>query len=170
MRNGNATIPKSEHSSSMSTPKPYPVDYDDDVTADQVAAIDRLVAPEFEDGEWETVEDETAFASHKGANMTTLTAESLKEVMRALESESAAPLHPTPFNGMRVVEAHYALADSTERTFPESRNRSARIRKKLIKRFGGEFVKVPTMYQVGGVIYAHPIRYRELQAQFKAQL
>lgn len=100
----------------------------------------------------------------------TLTVESLMEAVRTvkrIEAETGGPIYPAPFNGTRVVEAHYALADSTERTFPESRHRSARIRKKLIKRFGGEFVKVPTMYQVGGVIYAHPVRYRELQAQFQ---
>jgi len=100
----------------------------------------------------------------------TLTVDSMLEVIRtvkAIEAENRTPKRPAPFDGVRVIEAHYALAESDERTFPESRNRSARIRKKLIKRFGGEFVKVPTMYQVGGVIYAHPVMYRKLMAQFQ---
>lgn len=36
----------------------FPVDYDDEVTAEQVAAIDKLVAPEFAHGDWITVESE----------------------------------------------------------------------------------------------------------------
>lgn len=35
-----------------------PVSYDDEVTQEQVEAIDRLLAEEFADGVWETVEKE----------------------------------------------------------------------------------------------------------------
>ena len=35
-----------------------PVKYDDEVTAEQVEAIARLVAPEFETGGWEVLETE----------------------------------------------------------------------------------------------------------------
>ena len=66
---------------------------------------------------------------------------------------------------MRIIYDHNVLKESTERLFPLSRHRSARIRKKLLKRFGGEFRKVPCMWQVGGsggVLYAHP--------SFKAKL
>ena len=35
------------------------VNYSDEVTAEQVAAIDRLLALEFEDGEWVPVETES---------------------------------------------------------------------------------------------------------------
>ena len=38
----------------------FAVQYDDEVTAEQIAKIDRLVAPEFETGDWVTVESETA--------------------------------------------------------------------------------------------------------------
>ena len=43
-----------------------------------------------------------------------------------------------PIAGMTIVYTANALQDSPMRLFPESRHRSARIRKKLIKRFGGE--------------------------------
>lgn len=104
--------------------------------------------------------------------MTTMTMEKLMDAMRLVEKIEAAtcgPIYPTPFNGVRVFEDHNALADTTERKFPESRHRSARVRKKLIKRHGSEFVKVPTMFQINGDIYAHPVRYRELLAAFQSR-
>lgn len=57
---------------------------------------------------------------------------------------------------MKMVFTPHAMKDSDDRLFPASKNRSARIRKKLIKRYGGEFVRVPAMYQVGDTIIAHP--------------
>lgn len=57
---------------------------------------------------------------------------------------------------MKIIYNSYVLKDSKERLFPVSRHRSARIHKKLIKRFGGEFRSVPCMYKVGDTIYAHP--------------
>ena len=36
-----------------------PVSYDDEVTPEQVAKIDKMLKPEFEKGEWQTVESET---------------------------------------------------------------------------------------------------------------
>jgi hypothetical protein len=36
----------------------YAVSADEDVTAEQVAAVEKLVAPEFADGDWRTVEQE----------------------------------------------------------------------------------------------------------------
>lgn len=38
--------------------KGFPVSYDDEVTPEQVAAIDKLVTPEFEGRDWGTVEGE----------------------------------------------------------------------------------------------------------------
>lgn len=58
--------------------------------------------------------------------------------------------------GMRIIFDSNALEATEERLFPASPHRSARIRKKLIKRHGGEFKRVPCMWRVGGAIVAHP--------------
>ena len=61
------------------------------------------------------------------------------------------------FFGVPVLFSSAALKETTERLFPFSRHRSARIRKKLVKRFGGEFYKQPAMFQLVGVgIVCHP--------------
>jgi hypothetical protein len=57
---------------------------------------------------------------------------------------------------MQIIYSDMALKDSDKRKFPTSRHRSKRVHKKLLKRFGGEFVKVPCMYRVHGNIIAHP--------------
>lgn len=46
-----------------------------------------------------------------------------------------------------------ALVDTDERNFPESKNRSARIRKKLIKRYGSEFKKKVAMISLPSSTY-----------------
>lgn len=70
------------------------------------------------------------------------------------------------FGGMRVISDSNALKETEERLFPASRHRSRRIRKKLIKRFGGEFRKVPTSYQIGNhTLLMHPAIYQQLQQQ-----
>lgn len=51
--------------------------------------------------------------------------------------------------------------DYTRRMFPESKHRSARIRKKLIKRFGSEFGWKPVILKLGRNIFAHP-SFREI--------
>lgn len=66
------------------------------------------------------------------------------------------------YAGMRLIFTASALKDSNERTFPVSRHRSKRIHKKLVKRFGGEFRKVPAIYSTRDTIFAHP--------SFKAEL
>lgn len=58
---------------------------------------------------------------------------------------------------MQIIFTATALKETEERLFPASKNRSRRIHKKLVNRHGGEFRKDPAMWQVGGVIYAHPI-------------
>lgn len=67
---------------------------------------------------------------------------------------------------MKVIFDLNALKEGEERLFPASRHRSARVRKKLIRRFGGEFRKVPCMWMVGGVLIAHP----SLKARIEAKL
>lgn len=58
--------------------------------------------------------------------------------------------------GVRLICTPLALKDGDERLFPESKNRSKRIHKKLVKRFGGEFKKVPAIYRMGDSLLAHP--------------
>jgi hypothetical protein len=60
------------------------------------------------------------------------------------------------FGGIRLICSHLALKDGDVRLFPESKNRSKRIHKKLVKRFGGEFKKVPAIYRMGDTLVAHP--------------
>ena len=75
-------------------------------------------------------------------------------------------LGPSPFGGVRILSDPNCLAETTERTFPLSRHRSARIRKKLIKKFGGEFRKEPAIFQIGpDTFIAHPSMYAALKAQ-----
>jgi hypothetical protein len=67
------------------------------------------------------------------------------------------------FQGIPIMQSLHCMEDTKERLFPESRHRSARIRKKLLKRFGGEFRKRPAMYQMpNGTIICHPVIYRQL--------
>lgn len=70
---------------------------------------------------------------------------------------------------MDVIVSDHALKDSDVRLFPESRHRSARVRKKLIKRFGGEFHKVPCIFQMGGKLVAHPVMYERLVRELAAK-
>lgn len=68
------------------------------------------------------------------------------------------------FNGMQVIVDANALADTKVRNFRESRHRSPRIYKKLIKRFGGLYKKEPAMWRIGNKLVVHPVRYAELKA------
>jgi hypothetical protein len=87
-------------------------------------------------------------------------------LVKEIERNTGAPLYPTPFNGVEVICDPNCLQDTTERNFPASKNRSKRIHKKLVKRFGSEFKKVPAMFQIQGRIIAHPVRYAELKRHF----
>jgi hypothetical protein len=67
--------------------------------------------------------------------------------------------------GLRVICTHNALKDGDVRLFPESKNRSRRIHKKLIKRFGGEFKKVPAIFKMGDTLLVHPQVYHLLKQE-----
>lgn len=73
------------------------------------------------------------------------------------------------YAGMRVIVSENALTDTTERLFPASKNRSARIRKKLIKRFGGEFRKKPAAFKTPAGLVMHPEVWRQLQERVARQ-
>lgn len=59
-------------------------------------------------------------------------------------------------SGMPIYYTETALEQTSERLFPESKNRSKRILKKLIKRFGGEYRMKPAMFLANGKLYIHP--------------
>ncbi len=68
---------------------------------------------------------------------------------------------------IRIHITQYALKESTERLFPDSRHRSKRILKKLIKRHGGQFKKVPTIWYTPQAIYIHPFLYNDFKEQIR---
>jgi hypothetical protein len=90
----------------------------------------------------------------------TLTADMLIASMRKMRQQMEQELPPAAFP-LRVFFTTTAVKDSDERLFPTSRHRSRRILKKLLRRHGGEFRKVPCIVRINGDIYAHP--------SFKAQ-
>lgn len=68
------------------------------------------------------------------------------------------------FAGMRIIWNPLALEATKERKFPVSKNRSKRVHKKLVKRFGGEFVMRPCMWRFDGNLIAHPSLKPQLEA------
>lgn len=72
------------------------------------------------------------------------------------------------FGQMPIIVSEYALEDSEIRLFPASKNRSRRVHKKLVKRFGGEFKRVPCIYRTPQGLVAHPVMYAQLQAHIIA--
>jgi hypothetical protein len=73
-------------------------------------------------------------------------------------------------NGLRIIFDPHALEATEERLFPSSRHRSKRIRKKLQKRFGGEFRVRPCMWIYHGTVFAHPSFRAQLEAATRGQL
>ena len=67
-------------------------------------------------------------------------------------------------NGMRIIFDTNCLEATPERMFPDSRHRSKRIKKKLLKRFGGEFKMRPAMFKIGNTILSHPAHRPHLEA------
>lgn len=67
--------------------------------------------------------------------------------------------------GIEIVVSKHALRDTDKRLFPVSKHRSKRIHKKLIKRFGGEFIKEPCIWRRGDKIVMHPECYTAFQKE-----
>jgi hypothetical protein len=67
--------------------------------------------------------------------------------------------------GMRITVSTHAV--QRDRLFPESRHRSARIRKKLMKRFGGEFHEKPAAFAHPDGILMHPELYAEVRRRLE---
>lgn len=70
--------------------------------------------------------------------------------------------------GMHIMVSEYALKDTDQRLFPVSRHRSKRVRKKLVRRFGGEFKRVPCIFQTPRGLIAHPVMYDQLKRELQA--
>lgn len=68
-----------------------------------------------------------------------------------------------------VVFSNFALEITIERNFPASKHRSARVRKKLIKRHGSEFRQMPAIWKVGHTYFCHPSFKDKLQEFLAAQ-
>jgi hypothetical protein len=62
-------------------------------------------------------------------------------------------------HGLQIIVSDLCLEETDERLFPPSRHRSRRIRKKLIKRHGGEFRKAGVAYRHFGTLICHPTIY-----------
>ena len=73
----------------------------------------------------------------------------------------------TPFGGLPIFWSIYALKVTDERLFPLSKHRSRRIHKKLVKRFGGEFRKVPAVFQTPQGLIAHPALRNDIESAFE---
>lgn len=72
-----------------------------------------------------------------------------------------------PINALRISYHEQCLEATDERLFPISRHRSKRIQKKLLKRFGGEFVKQPAIFKTPQGLIAHPSLRAQIEAKFK---
>lgn len=70
---------------------------------------------------------------------------------------------------MGIIYSPHALETTAERLFPESRHRSRRIHKKLVKRHGGEYRMRPTIWRTPMGIIAHPNFKPRLEAAIAAQ-
>lgn len=86
------------------------------------------------------------------------------KILDAAKLVKVAPAMP------RIIITPDVLKDTDERLFPQSRNRSRRIHKKLVKRFGGEFRKVPCIVEIGDTMYVHPSIEAELNQRLKQRI
>lgn len=70
--------------------------------------------------------------------------------------------------GVRIMVSDHALKDTDQRLFSASRHRSKRVHKKLIKRFGSEFKRVPCIYKTPQGLAVHPTMYAQLKRELGA--
>ena len=81
------------------------------------------------------------------ADSTISTSDILRDIREAQEK-----LGPPP---KKILYSSMCIVPTDRRLFPASRHRSARIRKKLIKRFGGEFFMKPIIIETSDAVIAH---------------
>lgn len=90
-------------------------------------------------------------------------------LMRTQEFEAAVKKQDAPgYMSARIIYSKAATKPTSERLFPFSPHRSMRIHKKLIKRFGGVYRHEPAIYQLKGMIIAHPSFREKIEAALVA--
>lgn len=99
--------------------------------------------------------------------MSTIAVEKILGDIKRVEAQLKAHCLPAQ---PEIIVSDAAMEDSDERLFPASKNRSRRIHKKLVKRFGGEFRKKPAIFKMGNRWIMHPALYRQMQAESTARL
>jgi hypothetical protein len=67
------------------------------------------------------------------------------------------------FNGLKIYYTEAAQQPTWVRNFPYSKHRSKRIFKKLIKRYGSEFVMEACIFYTPNGIYVHPSMKRRFE-------
>ena len=76
--------------------------------------------------------------------------------------EMQAP--PGSFHGVRIVVSEHALEETDVPLFPVNPDRKPRVQKKLLKRFGSQFKRVPCIWTTAdGGIVCHPSMYEQLK-------
>lgn len=83
--------------------------------------------------------------------------------------DAAKLVKPVPAMPRFIITPN-AVKETEERLFPFSRHRSRRIHKKLVKRFGGEFRKMPCIIQIGDTMYVHPAIDAELKQRMTKRI
>lgn len=95
-----------------------------------------------------------------------LTVAKLRGMIREVQGDERVGFFCAPVQELRVFESIHAVERA--RRFPESRHRSKRIAKKLIKRHGGEFTETPCSYMMGDTIVVHPSIAKALHEKIRA--
>lgn len=93
-----------------------------------------------------------------------LTVDKLRGVIREVQSAGRSGFFCAPVPALRVFESVHAV-EPAGRLFPESKHRSRRVLKKLIRRHGGEFVMKPCSYMMGDTLVAHPSIAKKLREE-----
>ncbi|MEE9923744.1 MAG: hypothetical protein PBV01_10330 [Brucella anthropi] len=97
------------------------------------------------------------------ATTATETALRVEKMWKKLRLNAEYGRSSNPF--VNIIYNEYATKPTGERLFPFSRHRSARISKKLMKRFGGVYRHEPAIWKMGGMIIAHPSFRAEIEAK-----
>lgn len=108
---------------------------------------------------WMDAEFAKAFGvppAHLAADQPPLTADTILASRREMEAQLRSQPRP-------IIYSHHALKLTAERLFPVSRHRSERVRKKLIRRLGGEYRMAPAIFQFDHAVIAHPAFRAEIE-------
>lgn len=95
-------------------------------------------------------------AMHRVEEALAMPASAMRESRSSVPEIEMRLRHSQGFAATQVRYTEWAMMDTPKRLFPASKNRSKRIHKKLVKRFRGEFKRVPCVWQTPLGIIAHP--------------